>query len=176
MYYSIEDRRQVILEKESGKSLIQISQERKMSYSTLKRIWQSYKKSGASGLELKYTHCGPKAPKYYRIYRMSTWLKRRHPNWGAPYILTLLHDKYPLAALPTARTLQKWFRAKGFNKTFTIREPSKTSVVQQVHDCWQIDAKEKLKLEDQTKACYLTTVDVKSGAVLETPVFPLRKY
>lgn len=43
--------------------------------------------------------------------------------------------------------------------------------VQKVHECWQIDAKENLCLLDNSKACYLTIVDKKSGAVLATSCF-----
>lgn len=43
--------------------------------------------------------------------------------------------------------------------------------MQKVHECWQIDAKENLCLLDGSKACYLTMVDKKSGAVLVTPCF-----
>ena len=43
--------------------------------------------------------------------------------------------------------------------------------MQKVHECWQIDAKENLCLLDGSKACYLTMVDKKSGAVLATPCF-----
>ena len=43
--------------------------------------------------------------------------------------------------------------------------------VRAVHECWQIDAKENLCLLDGSKACYLTMVDKKSGAVLTTPCF-----
>lgn len=173
MYHPISKRRLIISEKNKGKTLTAISRESGIPYSTTKRIWQSYLKYGDKGVELKYKNCGIKRPKYYLIYRLSTWLKKRHSDWGAPVILTILRDRYPEEKLPTARTLQNWFQEKGINKTHMQREVQKVEKVLHVHDCWQIDAREKIKLGDQTKACYLTTVDVKSGAVLGAPVFPL---
>jgi hypothetical protein len=41
-----------------------------------------------------------------------------------------------------------------------------------VHDVWQIDAKEKLRLRTATKVCYLSVVDQKSGSLLGSFVFP----
>jgi len=110
MYHSVETRKLIVREKELGKSLLTISEEHGVSYSTVKRIWKHYRESGIAGIRLNYHNCGPKQPKYYRVFRLSTWLKRKHPNWGAPYILTLLEERYPSEPLPTARTLQKWFR------------------------------------------------------------------
>lgn len=176
MYHPIDKRRLVISEKNKGKTLIEISTEQGISYSTTKRIWQSYRQLGDKGIELKYQNCGLSQPKYYLIYRLSTWLKRRYPDWGAPYILTILRDRYPAEKFPTTRTLQNWFRVKAMNKTHMKRDMQKIEEVLHVHDCWQIDAREKIELADQTKACYLTTVDVKSGAVLEAPIFPQCQY
>lgn len=90
------------------------------------------------------------------------------------YILTLLAERYPEVCLPSARTLQKWFRTESLQQTYLIREAPNSVRIKAVHDCWQIDAKEKIELLDHTKASYLTTVDVKSGAVLDAPVFPSR--
>ncbi|MCH2043014.1 MAG: hypothetical protein MK212_02650 [Saprospiraceae bacterium] len=43
--------------------------------------------------------------------------------------------------------------------------------VKEVHDEWQIDAKENLTLQDGSRACYLNIVDKKSGAVLASHCF-----
>lgn len=175
MYYSLDIREAIVVDKNNGKTLLQISEERSISYSTIKRIWSLYQKGGKQNLVLKYSNCGLKQPKYYKMYRRSTWLKRKHPNWGAPYIATILSERYPKATLPSNRTMQKWFRKKGLTKPRTIRKESPVEKVAQVHDCWQIDAKENLVLQDETKACYLSIVDVKSGGFLDAPVFPPRK-
>lgn len=173
MFYPVDIRHAIISEKQSGKSLSQISQDRNISYSTVKRIWQVYQQHGKQGLIAQYSNCGPQRPKFYRMYRRSTWLKKRHPSWGAPFILTILAERYAHEVLPSERTLQKWFRTKGFNQPSIIREQQAVVKVEQVHDCWQMDAKENIILQDGTKACYLTTVDVKSGALLDAPVFSL---
>lgn len=164
----------IIHEKLSGKPLVKISEEQSVPYTTVCRIWRRYKKGGFENIKPRYQNCGLKRPKYYRMYRRSIWLKRQHPSWGAPYILTLIAQKYPQEACPSTRTVQKWFKSKNLSRPKIQREEQKVEAVKEVHDCWQIDAKENIKLADGTRACYLTTVDVKSGAVLETPVFSLR--
>lgn len=173
MYHSLSIREAVVSSKLSGKSLLQISKEMDISYSSIRRIWVLFKQGGMENLRPKYENCGPRQPSFYRVYRMSICLKRRHPNWGAPYILTLLSARYPTMRLPSDGTVQKWFRAKGLNKLRVSRQEQTIPVVKQVHDCWQIDAKENIELGNGSQACYLTTVDVKSGAVLEAPVFSL---
>jgi len=175
MYHSMTVREQIISEKLSGKTLLKISEEQSVSYSTVRRIWGRYQKGGFENLKPRYQNCGLKKPKYYRMYRRSIWLRRHHPTWGAPYILTLIGEKYPKERLPSVRIVQKWFKSKNLSKPKMQRPEQVIPEVKEVHDCWQIDAKENIKLGDDNRACYLTTVDVKSGAVLETPVFPLGK-
>lgn len=175
MYHSISVRELIINEKLSGKTLLKISAEQSVSYSTVRRIWQRYQAGGFENIKPRYQNCGLKRPKYYQMYRRCIWLKRHHSSWGAPYILTLIEEKYSQEALPTARMVQKWFKSKHLGKPKMQREEQQIAKVKQVHDCWQIDAKENIKLADGTGTCYLTTVDVKSGAVLETPIFSLRK-
>lgn len=173
---AIHIRELIVREKLSGKSLVQIADEQNLSYSTTCNIWRRYKKKGLKGLCPDYSNCGPKGIlSSYRVYRLSTWLKRRYPKWGAPYIKTILKDRYPTEAIPSVRTLQLWFTKAGYTQPKFYREEPKELKVESTHDCWQIDAKEHIKLEDGTKACYLTTVDVKSGSVLATPIFPQRK-
>ena len=169
-------RKLIINEKLSGKTLRSLAQTYNVSYSTACNIWQRYKQKGLKGLEPQYQNCGPKSVKSsYRIYRCSLWLKRKHPNWGAPIIKTILKDRYTEEVFPTVRTMQLWFRKAALNPPKAYRKEPKVESVESTHDCWQIDAKENIKLLDGTKACYLTSVDVKSGSVLGAPVFSQRK-
>ena len=163
----------IVKDRESGKSLMQISQEQNLSYSTVRNLWKRYQQVGIKGLAPNYSNCGPKQVKTaYPIYRRVMWLKRRHPKWGAPYIRTLLQQRYPTMVLPSARTMQLWFRKKGYNHPKSTPAKPKLIPVETPHDCWQVDAKEKLILVDNTRACYLTIVDAKSGAIIDSPAFP----
>lgn len=173
MSLSIDKRRLIVSEKLLGKSLLAISSEHNISYSTVKRIWSRYRKEGTSGLSPKYENCGQTGSKYHKFYELAIQTKKAHPKWGSPYILTLLSKEYPEEKLPDVRTLQNWFSSLSLNKPKFERPQQISLEVQYVHDCWQIDAKENIKLVDDNKYCYLTTVDVKSGIALEAPVFSL---
>lgn len=165
-------RKQIVREKQGGKSLVQLSKELELSYSTVYNIWRLYREQGEVGLVPKYSNCGPQGIKSCPIiYRVSIWLKRQHPNWGAPYIRTILEDRYPAKKIASIRTLQVWYKKAGLSEPKQRMPAVKPIAVKAVHDCWQIDAKENIDLADGSKACYLTTVDVKSGSVLATPIF-----
>jgi len=166
------DRLHIVEQKLNGKSLVHISEEQNFSYSTTCRIWRRFKKYGYQGLNADYSNCGPRAIKSSKkVYRCSIWLKRKHPKWGAPFILTILEERYPKEHFPSVRTMQLWFRKAGLSLPKAYRKEPKVEKVKKVHDCWQIDAKENLQLKDGSKACYLSVVDVKSGAALGAPVF-----
>lgn len=174
MAHHIELRQRIIDLHNSGKSLKSISIEEKIPYSSVKRIWQSYKKQGKIGIALQYHNCGPQGVKHYRAYRLGVWLKRLHPTWGAPFIRLQLTERYKDEYFPSVRTFQKWFRRAGLSKISSIDLSAKSklnSEVKSPHDCWQIDAKENIELLDGTRACYLTTIDVKSGGILAAPIF-----
>lgn len=169
---SHEERKLIVQQKLGGKSLTKISEEYKFSYSTTCRIWRRFKNNGFEGLRADYQNCGPRSIKYSeKIYRCSVWLKRKYPKWGAPFIKTILEERFPQAAFPSIRTMQLWFRKAGLSLPKAYRKEPIVEKVSAVHDRWQIDAKENLKLKDGSKGCYLTIVDVKSGAVIDTPVF-----
>lgn len=170
---SYKDREQIVNEKLKGKTLTQIASENDYSYSSTCRIWRRFKSKGFEGLAADYSNCGPRTIKRSKkIHRCSVWLKRKYPKWGAPFIMTILKERYPTEMFPSVRTMQLWFRRAGLSLPKAYRKEPSVAKVSEVHDRWQIDAKENLKLRDGSKACYLTVVDVKSGAALGAPVFP----
>jgi hypothetical protein len=169
-------RQQIIELKTKGSSLQSIAKERQLGYATLRRLWQRYKAAGTSGLTPRYDSCGP-APGFRctpLIYRAAVWLKRRHPHWGAALIREILKERYQDLAVPADRTLQHWFKTKKLYKLKSrfpvLQTPAPWAT--QVHEVWQIDAKEKLKLLSGQKASYLSVVDEHSGALLRAVVFP----
>ena len=172
-------RQQIIELKSKGCTLQSIAQQQHLSYATLCHVWQRYKTTGSSGLAPHYDKCGPApGPKCAAlIYRAALWLKRGHQDWGAALIQLTLQDRYKNMAVPSERCLQRWFKAQKLYKSkscFTVvQSPTAASPAQQVHDVWQIDAKEKLCLGSGQRASYLSVVDEKSGCLLKAVVFPL---
>jgi hypothetical protein len=172
------DVRQHIIElKNKGNSLQLIVNELHLCYATVQRLWKRYKGEGTSGLLPHYNRCGPCAAGIPRcaplIHRAALWLKRCHPDWGAALIQMSIKDRYKDMAVPSERTLQRWFKAKRLYKPES-RFPLLPSAApaHQVHEVWQIDAKEKLHLGCGQKASYLSVVDEKSGSLLRAVVFP----
>src|SRR4051812_39685075 len=86
-------------------TMLAVSREHGLSYSTVRKLWKRYKAEGISGLKPHYEQCGSHHPKSEAlIYRCALWLKRHHPNWGAAAIQVILHDGYPQTSLPSERT------------------------------------------------------------------------
>jgi transposase len=165
-------RRQVVQQYSKGNTLIAISERFHLSYSTVRRICRRYRQQGAQGLQPRYEHCGRPRISTALMQRAALWLKRLHPRWGAPLIRLILKSRYRRTTLPSERTLQRWFHSSGLYRSRTCFPVPKGQWARQVHDCWQVDAKEKLHLSSGEKACYLTIVDEKSGCLLNTFVFP----
>ena len=112
-------RLQIIEQFQLGKSKKSISDAFSVSYPTVLTLIKRYEEEGQSGLKPKYVHCGPQTIKSDSlIYRTSLWLKRLHPQWGAPFILLQLKERYgkQIEFFPSERTLQRWFRQAGYNK------------------------------------------------------------
>src|SRR4051794_33886990 len=176
--------RSLIIEQltKAGCSMIAVSKEHGLSYSTVRKLRKRYQEEGINGLKPHYERCGPQQPKSEAlIYRCALWLKRHHTNWGAGVILVLLHDHYPQIHLPTERSLQYWFKARHLyppKGLITTAASDAELAAAAVYDTWQIDAKEKLHLgsKGEQKACYLSVVDVKSGSLLKAVVFPLLEH
>lgn len=168
-------REQIVKAKSKGKTLKEIALEKKMSYSTVRNIYRLHQLG--ESLAPKYHNCGPRAPKYSAfIHRACLWLKRRHNDWGASFILLKLEERYPNEAFPSPRTVQRWFAKARLNKQKSKIPQGPRVWAKQVHETWQLDAKEQFTLKDGDKTCYLSVIDEKSGAALGARVFPQIPY
>lgn len=167
-------RMSVIKLRQSGKRFTEIAKDLSIGYSTCLNLWRRYQLKGEEGLRTNYSNCGRQSIISEEvIYKQSLKMKKEHAEWGAQYILTQLEDLFPQAILPTSRTLQRWFRKAGLNQPKS-QLPCKTDKwAKKVHQVWQIDAKERIDLPNGQQCCYLTTVDEKSGALLDAKVFSL---
>jgi hypothetical protein len=168
-------RQRIINLKQEGKTLFEISQELSIPYPSVRNLWQRYRTNPEKVLATDYANCG-KHPKTRQdlIYRAALWLKRLHPQWGAPKINLALCERYGRENVEHIRTLQRWYGDANLIKSRQQMAEPKIGNSQAVHNIWQVDAKERLTLLNGQEACYLTIVDEKSGGALEAPVFPLR--
>lgn len=175
---SVSTRRAILSGYSASESFASISTRLGVSYSSVRRLCKRYDRDGESCLVPGYDRCGQRVSPYSGfIHRASCFLKFYHRGWGAEYILVRLRLKYPNLALPDARTLQRWFVAKGLNKSRSkARDRSSDTEpipkAEAVHQIWQIDANERHQTLDGQGCCYLSFTDEYSGAGLGAAVFP----
>lgn len=164
----------IVEQRAQGHSLRFVSEELHLSYSTVRNIYRRYQQQGPAGLTPLYHHCGvvPPSARQRRFKRTALWLKRLHPGWGAPFIRLQLQQRYGTRALPGERTLQRWFHRAGLYRPKTVFPAADVRWAGAVHDVWQLDGKEQLRLQSGGKASYLSIVDEKSGSLLNAFVFP----
>lgn len=168
--------RQTIVERhQQGQPLAAIAQVLELSFWTVRQVWRRFRTQGPAGLTPAYARCAPPGPRWDpAIPRVALYLRRRHRTWGAPLIRLLWQEKRPGRALPSARTLQRWYARAGLGPLRAAKPPQNHTRSRAVHEVWQMDATERHRLADASAASWLTLGDERSGALLEAPLFPPR--
>ena len=167
----------IILLSTQGLPKTKISETVTVPYSSVLKIIKRHKIEGLEGLETHYHRCGRTSPEKIRFFkRICLWLKRHHSEWGAPFIRMHMTERYGPTGLPSICQMQKWFKGAHLNKPRQLKGQPAIGSALEVHNIWQVDAKERFTLTAGQAANYLTVVDEKSGAWLEAPLFPLWTY
>ena len=168
-------RQEIVDRREQGESFRSISDEMKLSYDSVRQIWQHWQTH--QQLEPNYDACShPGIRKPQAVWERALALKQEHPRWGAVLIRLHLEDEFGADDLPGERTLQTWFRKAGVNRSPPTTTKQKfVQRGQSPHEVWGVDAKEKMPLLDDSAASWLTVTDEASGAVLEASAFPPQK-
>lgn len=167
-------RQQIVALRAQGKSYQEIATALHQSYSSVRRICRRYRTADDRSLQPSYERCGHRASQFEGlVYRSAIYLKRRHPSWGGGIIRVKLQQRWSERAIPSERTLQRWFHQAGVNSAPPrILSPRRLrSTV--VHQCWQVDAVSHQTLLNGQQACWLSATDEASRALLEASVFPL---
>lgn len=166
--------RQTIVERHlAGETIPAIAADLHLSPWSVRKIWRRFRDLGAERLAPDYDRCGPQEPHTPRLlYRAALWLRRRHPTWGAAVIRLALQQRWPAAAVPHERTLQRWFRRAHLLPPPRQLPPQNPARAQAPHEVWQMDAKEKVRLGNGSQASWLTLVDEASGGLIAAEVFP----
>lgn len=100
-------REQLIALKQKGHSLAAIAQQLDLSLASVRQLSARYKRQ--QHLMVSYANCGPKQATSERLLqRASRWLKRHHPQGGAPLIRLKLLERYGQKRTPSVPTLQRW--------------------------------------------------------------------
>lgn len=169
-------RHTIITLRESGTSQTSIATQTKVSLSTVKTILRRYRDRGKDGLKCDYNRCGPPEIRFDNlVYRQYVCLRKWHPGWGYDKITSLMIAKYGDRKHPDRRTVYRWWRKAGLVLPKSQPPKIKGSWAQQLHQTWQIDAKEKMKTQAEGLHCWLNVVDEYSGMVVDPPVFSPRE-
>ena len=171
--------RQSILERyQGGESITSLSRHFGVSRGSIYSFIKRKTSEGEVGLRPKYGNCGKRRPaKDVFIYRAVRCLRTWHPSWGSEKIRAEMLHMRPDLLLPHYRTFTRWFH---WNNQIGLRIKSNlpqttTRQAKHVHEGWQIDAKEEMRIADGSKNCWLNITDEYSGMVIDPPVFPLEE-
>lgn len=167
-------REQIVELRGQGKSYREIANELHQSHSSVRRVCRRYRADDAQSLQPHYEQCGRRGVQFERVvYRSAIYLKRRHRSWGGGIIRIQLQQRWPERTIPSERTLQRWFREAGVSSAPPGAPRERRARAKGVHQCWQVDAVSHQTMVDGAQACWLSTTDEASGALLEASVFPL---
>lgn len=164
-------RKQIVHLHKNGQSLSSIAADLPYSYDGICKIWRRYKVHGWEGLGADYGQCGRK-PSYGPEIK-ALIAEHKTGDQGAPYIRSLLLEKYPDKQIPHERTIQRWWRSQGLNRPRGSRPNGDKSWTKLVHHTWQIDGKEMIELGSGELVCWVNIADEASGTLLQSSVFPL---
>ena len=160
-----------------GTSYAALAREHNVAYGSVVTLCRRFDADGEAAVRPRYDHCARRGQRSDRlIYRAACWLKRRHRTWGAPLIHLRLEERYAELAVPSVRTMQRWFRAAGLTEARSHPPRPPKQWAERVHQIWQVDANEQQRLADGTPVCWLTVTDEHSGAILAAPAFPPRAH
>ena len=166
-------REQIVSLHQQGLPLTEVAQHLGLSYRTVCALWRCFRVEGPAGLQTRYDRCGTRGVQFPdALEQAALALKREHPRWGAGLIRLQLALVFPGQALPGRRSLQRWFQTSGLQPARSKHPVMERPRGQAVHEVWELDAKERLRLLDGSGACVLNVSDEASGAALGAAVFP----
>jgi transposase len=166
-------REQIVELHRKGFPLAHVARALNVKERTARQIWGRYREKGRVGLQTDYARCGHPGCRFpSALSEAALALKRQHPRWGAGFIRVELASQFPDVALPGTRTLQAWFHAAGLQPARAKQPPLERDRAQEVHEVWEMDQKERMRLGDGSPTSTLTVTDEASGAMLGTEVFP----
>ncbi len=169
-------RQQILRQYEEDTPISTISQNFRVSRRTVHTLIQRYKAEGEQGLKPLYSNCGKKRLDGNDfVYRTVRCMKSWHSGWGAEKIHAEIARMRPGLKLPHIRTLYRWFEWNEQTVPRTKLPKAPRQWATQLHEGWQIDAKEEIKTADGSKQCWLNITDECSGTAIAPPVFPLQE-
>lgn len=171
-------RRKIIVDRSKGISFTALAAQYGIGYNTVRSICHRYAREGELGLVPKTAACGRRrTPRLELSFRLVRLVSHLHPTWGIPFICTRIALKFPDLVLQSERHYQRRIKRRiGSLPAPVLPKAEVADRARQVHDTWQIDAKERLDFTAMPahQGCFLNITDEKSSALLEARAFPPR--
>lgn len=164
----------IIERRQSGKTFQQIAEEFGYSDRGIKKIWKRFQDHGQTGLKTSYAKSGRPSLCDQSLWNLIDQV--RHGDQGAPYIRSVLLERFPDRVIPHERTIQRWLKARGLNRPRGKVRQNKSCRAKQVHEVWQIDGKEQIALQTGEQVSWLNIADEASGSELKAKVSPLSNH
>lgn len=148
---TIGQRREMMQVVEEGHTYAGVAEQIGVSFWTARKWIRIGKRSGKENLASCYgrPRAGPMAGYDPMMKYMVLRLKRKHPGWGAEYVLKKLMENDLLKGkkIPRAMTIWRYWRSFG-ERLFRKRDPSKSEIKPSEipHGVWQMDAKESMHI------------------------------
>jgi transposase len=101
----------------SGVSLVDISRQLSVGYSTTRMICKRYNKQGSLGLQTNYKNCGLRGSRTDRHILDACITLRSRRQWGARRILVELNSMFPDRKLPSERSINELLRREKNDRT-----------------------------------------------------------
>ena len=107
-------REKIVARRQQGEKYSEIAMAFNCSESGVKKIWYAYQKTGESALKTNYHNCGG-----HSIYGsdIKELVKEIRDNQqGSYYVHSKLELKRPKEDLPSARTINRWWKKEGSSR------------------------------------------------------------
>lgn len=148
---TIVQRQEMLRLVEKGYTYAEVAEQVGVSFWTARKWIRIGKKCGVEQLASCYgrPRAGPLAGFAPQIKYKVLRLKKKHPGWGAEYVLKKLREDQEMKGkkLPSAMTIWRYWRSFGV-RLFSKRDPSKSELKSSEipHGVWQMDAKESMHI------------------------------
>lgn len=148
---TIGQRREMMRLVEEGNTYAGVAEQLGVSFWTARKWIRIGKRYGVENLASCYgrPRAGPMAGYAEMIKYKVLRMKRKHPGWGAEYVLKKLRETPGLEGkkLPGETTIWRYWRSFG-ERMFRKRDPSKSEIKPSEipHGVWQMDAKESMHI------------------------------
>ncbi len=178
-----EERERIYRAKLEGKTLEEAAAEVGCSLPCARKWWRRGRVEGLKGL-----HNRPRGPSQRgplsrfdpRIAEAALSLKRRHPRWGPDRVLAALRTDPNLQGLhlPSRSRLAVFFRERCpecvRKRKPRLPRPSSPPRATGVHEIWQVDIQEGIRLADGTIASVCNVRDPVGAAIIASRAFPVQ--